>query len=96
MKRKGVGREILVLVKSLMDEAENDQRKSLLPHKTVNNVCTPHNIWSEFCADVGTKRLIVLVLAVLGLSLYVAYIVTGVANLDMRIPIEDDVMKFEL
>ena len=49
------------------------------------------SVWLEFCADLGPEKLIAVVILVLLLSLYVAYIVTGYANqIDTRIPVDAD------
>ncbi len=52
------------------------------------------SIWYEFCMDLGWERLLVLLLVVLCLSLYVAYMVTGLAShVKTSIPIVSENVK---
>ena len=46
------------------------------------------NLWLDFCADLGPERLVIVLVVIVCISLYVAYVVTGFAKMyDTRIPI---------
>ena len=53
------------------------------------------SLWYEFYMGIGIERLSLILLIILCLSLYVAYIVTGM-SLEDRIPVEVDATRVEL
>lgn len=103
MKRRGVEKEAIHLMEELISVVDGDD---LLETKlgpgargfSLGQLCEPPSIWSEFCSDVGVKRLVIILVCVLGASFYVACLVTGMSKqVEKRIPIDsDDVNRFEL
>ena len=78
--------------------SEHPVHRQPTEHRAVNIRTTRvKNIWDEFCNDLGIKRLGLLLILVLCLSLYVAYTITGYSQLlDTRIPIQLDSQRVEL
>ena len=55
------------------------------------------SIWFDFCLDLGPEKLVIVLLLILLLSLYIAYVATDLSRTyDTRIPITDDMLHTEL
>lgn len=98
MRRKGIAKDVIQTMEDMIDAAadvRDDAEKPLLRPLSIRSQrfrrsSAVTNIWFEFCADIGAGRLIVIILVLLCMSLYVAYVVTGFADhIDTRIPIDD-------
>lgn len=108
MKRRGIENGSVECMEELLgnidDQRVNDSQQSLIRKNVENSRNTTHfsimalqKVWFEFCQDIGAERLVIVLLLVLCLSIYVAYLATELAkNIDTRIPIANEVQKMEL
>ena len=100
MKRRGVEAAALHLLQQLISEAKhnNDQSYQPLLGRKPNSLRSLRQglhifktLWFEFCEDLGAIRISVILLLALVVSLYVAYIVTGLSrDNESKIPINVD------
>ena len=99
LERRGGEEDVLTLLEAAMEQHVDAQEELVLPTRHPDPVMTVRQkqhglayvrgVWYEFCADLGVERLVIVIVIALCFSLYVAYIVTGVAKrIDMRIPID--------
>ena len=73
----------------------DQQSRSTAVEQTYRN--SVKNIWFDFCLDLGPEKLVVVLLVILLLSLYTAYIATDFARMyDTRVPITDEMLHTEL
>lgn len=93
MKRKGIHSNTIILLQKLMHESLTIGQPALHPRQ----IGTAHKVQSvliEFCKELGSLRVTVLVVIALCLSLCVAYMITGLSeNGESRMPIIIDNMK---
>jgi len=83
MRRKGVDSSVIFLTEQLMSSTTvcDDPNRPLIHSNAVSSLFydgDPRQILYEFCVDVGARRLAVIILLVLCLSLYTAYVITGI------------------
>lgn len=97
MMRRGIDKDTLLFMKKLMKE-ENNLNVSAVELPLLGRTRsaslellkrqTAHDVWQEFCTDLGPARLAALLALILILSLLVAYIVTGLSTgTDQHVPI---------
>ncbi len=73
---------------------ETQTASSAIYQQTRQTNASPHsggvkNLWLDFCADLGPERLVIVLVVIVCISLYVAYVATGFAKMyDTRIPIQ--------
>lgn len=99
MERRGVEESALEMLRGMLSEAvermshSEDGTEPLLSETALRRgrgggLDTVRSVWMEFCTDLGPEKLAMVILVVLVLSLYVAYVATGYAKqYDSRIPI---------
>ncbi|ELT98233.1 hypothetical protein CAPTEDRAFT_218802 [Capitella teleta] len=92
MQRRGVDEAALNMMRQLLEDATDgatdDETVSLIGRRRLGAM---RSVWVEFCADLGAERLALVVVVVLLLSLYVAYLATGIGKkLNDRIPIKQE------
>lgn len=95
MKRRGVENEAIKLMEEFLREQDYsfDDSKEPLLSKKKSNIRRLHaikNVWHEFCVDLGMARLVMVLFVALCVSLYVAYVVTGLSKTTgTKIPVDD-------
>lgn len=96
MMRRGIDKDTLLFMKKLMKEESNLNVSAVelpllgrrSPSLELLKRQTAHDVWQEFCTDLGPARLAALLALILILSLLVAYIVTGLSTAtDKHVPI---------
>ena len=105
LKRRGVEKEAIELLEKLEDSddyLEDDAAEPLLKGQrrikrlfSGNRFAPIHSLWYEFYMSMGLEKLCLILLVILCLSLYVAYVVTGMSQ-DNRIPVEVEATRVEL
>ena len=88
MRRKGVSKSVLVLMETLVKKYQSTASESRIP--TPPKTSTKNtSILTEFYNDIGPCYIVVLLIAIMIVSLYVAYIVTGYEKDFSRLPVID-------
>lgn len=99
MRRRGIDKDAIQLMEDLIRSVAYDATEKPCLHSQhclTGNLCG-QSIWSEFCSDVGLKRLLVILIVILCLSFCIAYMATGMAKqAEQRILVDQEVTHFEL
>ena len=105
LKRRGVEVEAIALLERMEnsdDLQEDDATEPLLKGQQrfrklfrARRFAPIHSLWYEFYMSMGIEKLCLILVVILCLSLYVAYVVTGMSQND-RVPVEVEVTKVEL
>ncbi|XP_074651511.1 ankyrin repeat domain-containing protein 46-like [Tubulanus polymorphus] len=94
--RRGVPTEVINYLRKLQSLEERGNK----PHdQTIqsNIFCNVRDTWYDFCLDLGIEKLVLVLITLLLLSLYVAYMLNGLVKLiDTRIPIDATYERDEL
>ena len=106
MRRRGVDASVTGILEELDDEDDvvslEDSVRPLMRRPStkrlqLHTMSRLRSIWYEFCMDLGAERLVVVLIIILCVSLYLAYMVTGLAkHRDTRIPVEANLRSVEL
>lgn len=99
MKRRGVEKEAIQAMEELATATKyryNGAHCSSRSQSCLSATLCKQSILSEFCSDIGLKRLIFILVIILCLSFYVAYKATGMSKPTDQILVDEEVSRFEL